>query len=113
VSWEAAQGGADNTGPRAYQTGRVSSVSGYAAPITESSPRGSATIQLTAGTSGVVFDTLSWERGTDGQSRQGHSVARLSVREVVRSRGLLGEALAVAELAAIDQPSLPYLQRAA
>jgi hypothetical protein len=80
-----------------------------------SGSRGStATIQLAAGTDGgVVVDTVSWERGTDGRMRQEHSVARLSAREARRLRGLLGEALAVAELAGIDQPPLPYLKVAA
>lgn len=88
-------------------------MNGYAAIITSATERGSATLQMTWGAEGVVLDTLSWERGTDGRSRQGHSVARLSLREVVRLRVLLGEAIAGAELAAVDQPSLPYLRRAA
>jgi hypothetical protein len=60
-----------------------------------------------------VLDTLSWERGTDGRSRQGHSVARLSNSDARRYRVLLGEAIAAAEFAAIDQPALPCLRRVA
>jgi hypothetical protein len=60
-----------------------------------------------------VLDTLSWECGTDGHGRQGHSVARLSLSDARRYRVLLGEAIATAELAAIDQPALPYLRRVA
>jgi hypothetical protein len=88
-------------------------MAGYAALITETTFRGSATIQLAAGTGGVGVDTLSWERGTDGRMRQEHSVARLSLKDARRYRVLLGEAIAYAEMAAIDQYSLPYLKVAA
>jgi hypothetical protein len=88
-------------------------MSGCTALITETSLRGSATLQLAAGRDGVVRDTLSWERGTDGHGRQGHSVARLSISDARRYRMLLGEAIAAAELAAIDQPALPCLRRVA
>jgi hypothetical protein len=88
-------------------------MSGCTALITETSPRGSATIQVVWGTGGALIDTLAWERGTDGRSRQSHAVARLSVREARRLRVLLGDAIAGAELAAIDQPGLPLLRVAA
>lgn len=66
-------------------------MSGCTSLTTESSPRGSATIQLAATTDGIVVDTISLERGPDGQNRRGHTVARLSVLDVARLRGLLGE----------------------
>jgi hypothetical protein len=88
-------------------------MSGCSALITSTTERGSATIQLVASTDGVLLDTLSWERGTDGHSRQGHSVARLSLKDARRYRVLLGEAIACAEMDAIDQPVLPYLRLAA
>jgi hypothetical protein len=87
-------------------------MSGCTALITETSLRGSATLQLAAGRDGVVLDTLSWECGTDGHSRRRHSVARLSISDARRYRVLLGEAIAAAELA-IDQPALPCLRRVA
>jgi hypothetical protein len=88
-------------------------MAGYAALITDTSLHGSATLQMTWGADGVLIDTLSWERGTDGHSRRSHSLARLSLKDARRLRVLLGEAIAVAELSAIDQPSLPHLRRAA
>jgi hypothetical protein len=80
---------------------------GCATLVTATTSRGSATLQLAAGREGVVLDTLSLERETDGHSRHGRSLARLSVREAVRLRGLLGKAIATAEAAAIDPPPFP------
>jgi hypothetical protein len=88
-------------------------MSGSTALITETSLRGSATLQLAAGRDGVVLDTLSWDRGTDGHSRQEHSVARLSRSNARRYRVLLGDAIAAAGLPAIDQPAMPCLRRVA
>ena len=45
--------------------------------------------------------------------RQSHALARLSVLDARRLRVLLGEAIAGAELAAIDQPALPHMKVAA